>query len=66
MNEAMALLERERERACNKAYEFMGKIKEGEHSRKKLKQLEQHRDFYQNAELTITRIIELLKKEGVK
>ena len=60
----LKLLERERELATQKSYEYMKKIREGEHSRLKLKQLERERDYWQNADLTISRLIELLKKES--
>jgi len=57
------LLTKERLNATEKSYEYMKKIKEGNYSRTKLKQLEKQRDYWQNADLVISRLIELLNKE---
>lgn len=57
------LLKEEQLNATQKSYEYMKKIREGNYSRTKLKQLEERRDYWQNADLIISRLIELFNKE---
>jgi len=60
---ARELLERERTIATERSYEYMRKIREGGHSRNKTRQLEEHRNYYQTAEVVISRLLELLANE---
>ena len=67
----IVLLTKERLNATEKSYEYQQKcsyeyqrkIKEGNYNKAKLKQLERERDYWQNADLTISRLIELFNKE---
>jgi hypothetical protein len=58
MSNAIGLLERERKEAEDKFYKYSKRVREGE------SKMKEHRDFYRNAEIVISRLIELLKKEG--
>ena len=59
----IVLLTKEQLNATEKSYEYQRKIKEGNYNKTKLKQLERERDYWQNADLTISRLIELFNKE---
>jgi len=58
MKEAIELLEKERKEAEIKFYQYSKRVREGE------SKIKEHRDFYGNAEIVISRLIELLKQEG--
>ena len=51
------LLERERKIAQEKFYAYSKRVREGD------KKMKEHRDFYGNSEIVISRLIELLTKE---
>jgi len=55
---AIELLERERKIAREKFYAYSKKVREGDNKMK------EHRDFYGNSEIIISRLIELLTKKG--
>jgi hypothetical protein len=63
MFDPIILLTKERLNATQKSYEYLNKIREGKYSKTKLKQLEKERDYWQNADITISRLIELFNKE---
>ena len=57
MDKVLDLLEKERKEAEIKFYQYSKRVREGE------KKMKEHRDFYNNAEIVISRLIEILKKE---
>jgi hypothetical protein len=54
--EALKLLEQELKISQDKFYIYSQKVREGD------KKSKEHRDFYSNSEIVISRLIELLKK----
>jgi len=55
---AIELLERERKIAQEKFYAYSKRVREGD------KKMKEHRDFYNNSEIVISRLIELLTNLG--